>query len=237
MRRQRCIGRARSARPRIATRVCYRAIPSTQRRFITWRRFAASRAGSREGVDLVRRALAVEPHVHPRMCCLAGRWSSWATPRRRWRASSAPSHATASTPTPTATGAMSWPGSAVWRRRSRATSGRSRSSPASLANWCNLGAAQAELGRHDDALASYERVTHPRAELCRSARHSGQSAEGAGAERGGAGKLRPCFGSNARRCVGPDRASGRTGGAQASGRGAGEPRPGAFRSIHRTPAH
>jgi protein O-GlcNAc transferase len=31
--------------------------------------------------------------------------------------------------------------------------------PDSLANWCNLGAAQAELGRHDDALASYERAT------------------------------------------------------------------------------
>ncbi len=30
--------------------------------------------------------------------------------------------------------------------------------PGSLANWCNLGAAQAELGRHDEALASYQQV-------------------------------------------------------------------------------
>lgn len=30
--------------------------------------------------------------------------------------------------------------------------------PAALENWCNLGAAQAELGLHDEALASYERV-------------------------------------------------------------------------------
>ena len=30
--------------------------------------------------------------------------------------------------------------------------------PGSPANWCNLGAAQADLGRHDEALASYERV-------------------------------------------------------------------------------
>lgn len=30
--------------------------------------------------------------------------------------------------------------------------------PSSLENWCNLGAAQADLGRHEEALASYEQV-------------------------------------------------------------------------------
>jgi protein O-GlcNAc transferase len=30
--------------------------------------------------------------------------------------------------------------------------------PGTLANWCNLGAAEAELGRHDEALTSYERA-------------------------------------------------------------------------------
>ena len=197
-RRSSCSARASCRRPKSSIPRCWRCAPTISRRCTCSASSSCNTAIRSARLQLMIGGAARRGRNRPRCCSImasSSTRSAATTTRSRfsiWCCRSSVGRSRRST-----IAAPCWRSSAATRRRWSPSSARWRSSPGHTDTLYNQASVLRKLGRHDEALKSFDRVLAMRAGLRQGAQQPRHGARGAGPARRGAGKLRP--GARARR--------------------------------------